>query len=87
MRLFDAANDLEERSSHLGMFELGVIPMEPDDEGSSGESFLLIGVDESNKEAVDIFSEWREQWGDELTIVGSEELDMVPDVEIYEFEE
>lgn len=86
MSLFAAVNDLEERSTHLGMFELGVLPLEPDDEGSSGGSFVLVGVDKSHSEATELFEEWRSDWESELTFVGCEEMGMIPDVMVYEFE-
>lgn len=76
-----AAADIQERSASYTPFVLGAHCIQ----GPNGDVFLLVGVNETVGEAVDIYEDWNAEWDDRLVHVGVDPMDDHPDVVVHEF--
>lgn len=77
MEIAEAATELKNEAEDFPQTELGVMHFVPRD-GTEGDEFLLIGLNESNAEAVEVFTEWKQNWLDEINYVGADEDAPVP---------
>lgn len=80
-----ASDDLKERSDSMPVFELGVFHMQQ--KGNEENEFLLVGLNESSGEAVEIFESWESEWRDSIRRVSSDPMDQMPSVVVYEYRE
>ena len=76
-------NDLEQRSSDWGAFELGVQHITSTPEEDNRDEFLLVGVNTNNEECVRIYEEWLATHSN-LQVVYSGRMDKLPAVEVRE---
>lgn len=80
-----AADDMRERSDQMSIMELGVFHMKQRD--NEDNEFILIGIDESNEEAVEIFEEWESEWRGDIRRESTDTMDDVPTVVVHEYRE
>lgn len=78
-----AADDMRDLSEELGIFELGVFHMQQ--KNNDNNEFLLVGVNESNEEAVKIFEKWESRWREDIRRESTEIMDEIQNVAVHEY--
>lgn len=80
--LSNVAEDFRKKSSNFGLFELQVFHLE---NKNNKDKFLLIGVNESNSDAVSVFEDWENNWRESITRESTEVFDEYNNIVIHEY--
>jgi hypothetical protein len=83
MSLTDAAEDLTQQAEEFERLELSCLQFESRD---NEDSFLIVGVSETNEEAIEKFEQWRDSWQSELRFADESGHNFVP-VSIHRIEQ
>jgi hypothetical protein len=78
------ADSLRDMSEEFGVYELGVFHIQPQTEES--QSFLLVGLDKSDKKASNVHSKWRNKWSNTLQKRREENIEYREDTVVIEYE-
>jgi hypothetical protein len=81
--LSDIADDFRERSSDFDIFDLQVFHVQ--DKQNEDDEFILIGLNESNSDAVKVFEDWENQWRNNIARESTELFDETKNIVIHEY--